>query len=141
MSKLNPDDFSIVKDNKRDFKNAVIERSNLTNQFTVAEVEIDYMRLEQTEKELTAQIKLSTAALDNIGRNHPFVMKLSDEQLATAAYVYETKKVKSQAESKLKQVKNGMKKYRNVLETIYKKFGFVQSNVLDHLNKQDEPVK
>lgn len=139
MSKLNPDDFSIVKDNKRDFKNAVIERGNLTNQFTVAEVEIDYMRLEQMEKELTSQIKLSTAALDNIDRNHPFVMKLSDEQLATASYVYETKKVKSQAESKLKQVKNGMKKYRDVLETIYKKFGFVQSNVLEHLNKKDEP--
>ncbi len=129
MSKINAEDFSIKKDNK-DFKKAVIERSNLTNEFTIAEMEADEMQLNRLEREMTAQIKVSSAAVDNIKRNHSFVAAMSDEQLATASYLHETKQVLEAAEKKLKEVKAAKKKYKEVKDVIYKKFGFVESNVL-----------
>lgn len=124
MSKVDPNDFSIAKVDKKNFKHSIIERSNLTNQFTIGEVEDDMFKLNSLERELTAQIGVSTAVVGNIERNHKFVSKMSDEQLRTAAYLYETKQVLNSAKSKLKEVKNAKKKYKDVLAAVYDKFGF-----------------
>ncbi len=123
-SKIQAEDFSIAKENKKDFKKSVILRSNLTNEFTLEEVEADEKKLDQMEREMNGQIRVSKAALDNIGRNHPAVVKMSDETLAKASYVYETKQVLQAAERKLKEIKNAKKKYRDVKSVVYTKFGF-----------------
>jgi hypothetical protein len=131
MSKVNADDFKVIKENKKNFKHSVIERSNLTSSFTVGELEDDMFKLEIQEKETAAQIRLSKAAITNIGEHHKLVSKLSDEQLATAAYLYETKDVLKKAEQRLRDTKNALKKYRDVISTVYTKFGFTE----------DEPSK
>jgi len=124
MSKIKAEDFSIAKANKKDFKKSTIERSNLTNTFTLEEMEADVRRLETLEREMTAQIKVSKAAIDNINRNHTHISKMSDEALRTAAYVYETKQVLTAAEKKLKEVKDTKKKYAEVKDVVYAKFNF-----------------
>lgn len=129
--KINPDDFSIAKKNK-DFKKAIISRANLTNEFTISDIEKHQAQLDKMERELTAQVKLTTAVVNNIERNHPFVAKMSDEQLNAAAYLCENRHLLKESEQKLKDVKRAKKNYSEVLKTIYDKFGFVESDVLDN---------
>lgn len=126
MATLDPKNFSISKENKKDFKKSLIARSNLTNHFTLEEVEDDQKDLERTEREIKSQISLSTKALENVARNYPFTAKLSDEQLMTAAYVYETKSLLAKSEAKMKEIKNAKKKYKDVIALLYKKFNFVE---------------
>jgi len=130
MTKVNAEDFSISKQNKTNCKKSIIQRSNLTNEFTLEDIENHQVELDRLEKELTAQIKMSTAVVGNVERNHPFVAKMSDKQLNAAAYLFETKKIINDAEKKLKDVKQTKKNYKEVVSTIYKKFGFLESNVL-----------
>jgi len=124
MSKLDPKDFRISKENKKDFKQTVIARDNLTNTFSVGKLEGDLEKLSSLETQMASQVRLSSAAIGNIERNHPFVSKLSDEHLATASYVYETKQTLKQAENKLKEIRRTKKQYRDVLSIIFTKFGF-----------------
>ena len=124
MTKVNAEDFSIAKADKKDFKRSVIQRSNLTNEFTIEAIESHQVELERLEKELTSQIKLSTAVVGNVERNHRLVSKMTDEQLNAAAYLAETKKILSASERKLKEVRQAKRNYKDVLETIYTKFGF-----------------
>lgn len=123
-NKISPNDFEIAKVDKKNFKHSTIKRSNLTNEFTIGEIEDDMFKLNTLEREMSAQVKISTAAIDNIKRNHTYVSKMTDEMLRTAAYLYETKKVMEQAAKKLREVKNQKKKYEEVKSVIYAKFGF-----------------
>jgi len=123
-NKINPEDFSISKENKRDFKLSVISRANLTNQFTLQSLEDHQAELTKAKSTIESQLKLTNAAIDNICRNHKTIAKLSEEDLATADYLYENKAVKTNAENKLKEIKVSLKKYEETLDVIYTKFNF-----------------
>lgn len=122
-SKITAENFELTKKNKN-FKKAEITRTGMTSTFTIEDLEDDMNRLDRMQKESTSQIGLSKAAVDNIERNHPYIGKMSDEQLATAAYLYETKQVLAKAEKTLKDVKAARKQYNEILATVYTKFGF-----------------
>lgn len=130
QDKIVAEDFKIKKQNNKNFKKAIIERSNLTNEFTLEDIETHEVELDKNERELTAQIRISTAAVANVERNHPFVAKMSDAQLSAAAYLAETKDILRRSEAQLKAVKATKKKYKEVKDVVMKKFGFVESNVL-----------
>lgn len=129
--KIKAEDFELTKSNK-DFKKAVITRHNMTSDFTIADLEGDIANLDRLDRESNGQIRVSKAAIDNIERNHKFVSKMSDEQLAVAAYLYETKSVLRKAEKQAKEVKNAKKLYREMMKVVYEKFGFVESNLAEH---------
>ena len=122
---LNPEHFTISEANKEDFKKSVIARNSLTNHFTIADIEAQQASLERMDRELTGQIKVSSAVLDNVKRNHPDISDLSDEKLAASSYLFENKKLLADSEVKLADVKKVAKHYEDVLVLIYEKFGFV----------------
>lgn len=122
-SKISAENFELTKKHKN-FKQAEITRTGMTSTFTIEDLEGDMDRLDRMHKEADAQVGLSKAAIDNIERNHKMVAKMSDEQLATAAYLYETKQVMAKAEKTLKDVKVARKQYNEILATVYSKFGF-----------------
>ncbi len=130
-TKINPDDFSIAKKHK-DFKKAVILRGNLTNEFTLEDVETHQAQIVKLERELNAQIKLTTAVVENVERNHEFVAAMSDEQLNVAAYLAENRNLLKEAKKKLKEVEKTKKNYEAVTAAIYEKFGFVESNIIEN---------
>lgn len=132
IKKINEGDFSIAKENKKDFKKTVISRDNLTNEFTIESLEQHQSELQKSKQTIAAQLRLTDAVIGNVGRNHAHISKMSDEALATASYLYENKQIKLQAESKLKEIKAALKKYEDTLKVIYTKFGFTESNVLDN---------
>lgn len=111
---------------------SVITRTNMTSDFTILELEGDLHNLDRMERESTGQIKVSKAAIANIERNHGFIAKMSDEQLKTAAYVHETRELLKKAEKTLKEVKDAKKLYKEMMDTVYKKFGFVETKLPDN---------
>jgi hypothetical protein len=126
MDKINADDFSISKENKKDYRQSVIARGNLTNHFTIQSLEDHETELKKATETIKAQLKLTNAAIDNIERNHKKIAGLSEEELATASYLYENQAVRTNAENKLKEIKASLKKYKSTLDVIYTKFGFVK---------------
>lgn len=131
-NKIVAEDFNIKKENKKDYKRTVIERVNITNEFTLADIENHKADLDKMERELSSQIKVSTAVKANVERNHTFVSKMSDEQLGVAHYLCETKDIIRKAEAKLKEVRATQKKYDEVVKVVMDKFGFVESKVMDN---------
>lgn len=134
-NKINEGDFEIAKKHK-DFKKSVIARTGLTNEFTIGDMEAHESDLEKSKTTLMAQIKLSDAVIKNIAHFHEHVSNMSDEMLAKAAYLYETKQLVNTTSAKLKEVNATLKKYRLIKGVIYKKFGFVESNILDNEEPQ-----
>lgn len=124
-NKIQAEDFSIAKENKKDVNKTEILRSNLTNQFTLGDIKSHQEELDRVEKELKSQISLSTAVVSNVERNHPFVAKMSMEQLSAAAYLFETKEILNKSEKKLKEVKATLKDYVAIEEIVYSKLGYV----------------
>ena len=127
--KIVPEDFILTKENKKDFKKSTISRINLTNEFTLEDIEAHQKHLKKNRHEVQAQVRLTSAVIRNVEENHPFVAAMSDEQLATAAYLQENKEVLKKAEAKLKEVDKTVKKYNEYLDVIYKKFGFVPTEL------------
>lgn len=128
-NKIIAEDFNLKKEDKKNFKKSTIERGNITNEFTLEDIEIHMADLEKMNRELTAQIRVSKAAKENVERNHKFVSKMSDEQLGVAHYLAETKEILRKSEAKLKEVKATKKKYEEVMSVVMNKFGFVESNL------------
>ncbi len=131
MDKIKAEDFSIIKQNKKDFKKSLIARSNLTNEFTLEEIEVHEVELVKNKRELEAQIRVTTAVIDNVSRNHEYVSKMSDEALSVASYLFEARQTLQKSEGQLKSVKATQKKYKEVKDIVMKKFGFVESNILE----------
>lgn len=129
QNKIVAEDFKIKKNNK-DFKKAIIERSNLTNEFTLEEIEIHEAELNKNTRELEAQVRITTAVLKNVETNHPVISKMSDEALSVASYLFEARQTLKKSEAQLKSIKATKKKYGEVKNVIMQKFGFVESDVL-----------
>lgn len=124
---INPEDFELSEENE-DFKQAVIARKNLTNHFTIASIEEQQANLERMERELAAQVRVTSAVLDNVERNHPDIFAMEEDKLAAAAYLHENKVLLNDSEKKLGEVKEHLAFYEDVLGVIYKKFGFVDAS-------------
>lgn len=125
---VKPEDFSIEEENE-DFRKSTIARSNLTNTFTLEDVEKHREELKKMKQQLESQIKVSGAVVDNVERNHDFVKDFSGEELTTLAYYKENLDVKKDAEDKLSDVEQSLDAYNEVIDVVYDKFGFVKSNI------------
>lgn len=125
--KINPKDFTLKEENKDDFRESVIERANVRSEFTLKMVEEHEADLKKFEKELESQISLCQATVDNIFRNHEWLKEMDEEKLHHAWMLKQNLDVIGEAEPKLEQVKDQLAQYAELLATVYKKFGFVES--------------
>lgn len=123
---INKEDF-ILKEENDDFKQSVIERQNVTTEFTLEDIENHQADLEKMRRELMGQMKVTQATVDNIERNHEFVNELSDEQKHHVWMYHENKTVLENAKQKLEQVEEQVERYKELLDVVYEKFGFVKS--------------
>ena len=127
----NPEDFKIVKKDKKDFKASVVERSNMKNEFTLHDVENNVKELDRMEKELSSQKSLCEKTCDNITRNHPFVKDLTPEQIHHVWMYQENKTVVDDASAKLDEVAETLDNYKAITDVIYDVGGFVKSDVTE----------
>jgi len=125
--KYNPKDFTVTEVNKDDFRFSVIERSNMKNEFTLADIEAAVKEMERLQKEITSQKNLCQATCDNITTNHPFISELSLEHTHHVWMYQENRVVVEDSVAKLKEVEEQLSEYEKLSAVIYEIGGFVKS--------------
>lgn len=132
MSKLKKEDFKIDEENKDDFKQTVIARMNLTNRFTIADIEQQIKSFEKMKTEAEAQIGVARATADNIERNHGELLdSLSSKQKHHVHMWQENMNKVKEYQPLLDQVNESLQHNKDVLDLLYDKFGFIKSDVMD----------
>jgi len=86
----------------------VIEKSGLKSEFTIRDINSNLARMEKITKELTAQLELEKAKMENIEHFHPFLKDLSAEDLHTAWLYQEAKEYADQIPPKLKEIEEAV---------------------------------
>lgn len=143
LDNINAGDFILKEEDKEYFKKSIIERQNVTTEFTLEDIESHQADLERMERELKSQLKVTGAMIDNIERNHEFVKDLDVEQVHTVWMYNENKELFDASEEKLEQVTEQLATYKELLDVLYEKFGFVKSGEAisidtDELGEEDK---
>lgn len=116
-----------VKEGNDDFKQSVIEKSNVTVDFTLLDLEAHERRLEKALKEWRANYDLKSAEMENIAHFHKFVVGFSDEELHAINLYAQAKQVVDVLAPKIKEVEDAIEEYKVQKADIYEQLGFVET--------------
>lgn len=114
--------FKIVKKAKN-IDETVIECSNITNQFTIKDVNYNIEQLEKAKREVEPIIKLQKAKITNITEHNPSVLKLTEEERMAAHLYNEAFTFIKEAGKKIKEIDKQIKKQKGDLKEINKQTG------------------
>jgi hypothetical protein len=92
--------YSVVE-KAADPLDSVIEKTGATVKFTMRQLDQADAQMQRTLKEITSQRDLEKAKMTNIENNHPEVLKMTDEQLFTAAMYQEAKRMVGMLDPKI----------------------------------------
>lgn len=114
-----------IKKREKNFKDSLIEKKyEQKHTFTIADVNAHQEKLEKLYKEIDGQFMLAGAKVQNIEINHPFVKKMSEQDLFTVHMYVENLNITKHAQEKLREVAKQQASYRRELKDIYKELGF-----------------
>ena len=99
---------------------AVIEKSGITAEFTLAEVNAMQERNKKAEREVAGQLEIERAKIVNIEHFHPEVKDLSPELLVAAALYKESLTIIRDAEPKLEQIRAAIKENDDMVVHVIK---------------------
>lgn len=119
--------YKILKE-ASDIKDHLLEKDNLTAEFTIRAIEENIAELEKFEKELKANISLQKAAMENIANNHPGILGLSDQLKIAAAMYSESDQKQREYKTKLKDVRAVLKREKAQIDEVYEALGFEKSD-------------
>jgi chaperonin cofactor prefoldin len=131
--------YKVVEENE-DPKYNVIEKSNVTVKFSIADMEDDERRLGKFLSEIEAKHEVENAKMDNITRNHPVVLKLTEQERFTVHMYQESERMANAVAAKIAEVKDALEEIRADKEEIYKQIGFpVSLEALEPVATEEEP--
>lgn len=113
-----------IKEENKNWKDTVIEKSGITADFTIRQFEDNIERLGKTLKELEATHKLNLAQMDNIERNHKFVKKMSDQDLNTAHMYWESKQIVAQYAPRIAEFYEALGIEKKEMDEVKEMFNF-----------------
>lgn len=102
----------------------MIEKTNITADFTIRQFEQNIERMQKTIKELEGTHKVNLAIMDNIERNHNFVKTLSDEEMNTVAMYWESAQIVRQYAPRIAEFYEALNAEAKEMEEVKKLFGF-----------------
>ena len=111
--------YKIYKKNK-DSKETLIEKSGITAQFTISDIERHEEYLVKSLKEIEGQLTLEDAKATNILNNNIFLMKLSEKEIHASHLYFEAMAFSVTAKPKIKEIKEQIKSYKKEKEEIIK---------------------
>lgn len=100
-----------------------IEKSGHVHEFTAESVTENLNTLNTQEKEMRAQVELNGAEMQNIEHFHPFVKKLTDEQLAIAYLYQRSKSTFVEAGKKVLEIEKTRKSLMEAIKEIKEQTG------------------
>ena len=84
----------------------VIEKGNITAEFTIAQMRSEQAQCEKLLKEFRATLEIETAAARNIEEHHPGITGMSEQDLFTAAMYAESTQYVKQLPPKIKELED-----------------------------------
>lgn len=100
--------YKVVKENKKDSTLTVIEKGNITSDFTLSDFQRNIIDMEKTVKELTSKYRHDLLVKQAIEKHDPFVLKLTEDQRYAVAKYIEVCEVVKQYKPKIKQFANAL---------------------------------
>jgi tRNA(Ile2) C34 agmatinyltransferase TiaS len=79
--------FKVVDRKAEDKLDYVIKKTNFAVDFTLREMHNDMEYNKRMKRELEGKLQIESATMENVKRNHPFVLEMDDEKMA-AVYIY-----------------------------------------------------
>lgn len=116
--------YKVVKENKKDNTLTVIEKGNISSDFTIADFQRNIIDMEKTVKELSSKYQHDLLLKQAIERNDPIVLKLTEDQRYAVAKYIEVCEVVKQYKPKIKQFANALAVEKAEME-------YVTNNVLN----------
>lgn len=115
--------YKITKVNKKDPTLTVIEKGNISSDFTIADFQRNITDMEKTVKELSSKYQHDMLVKQAIEKNDPFVLKLTEDQRYAVAKYIEVCEVTKQYKPKIKQ-------FANALAAEKLEMAYVKENIL-----------
>ena len=112
--------YKVVKENKKDSTLTVIEKGNITSDFTLSDFQRNIIDMEKTVKELTSKYQHDLLVKQAIEKNDPFVLKLTEDQRYAVAKYIEVCEVVKQYKPKIKQFATALAIEKAELEYVTK---------------------
>lgn len=116
--------YKVVKENKKDSTLTVIEKGNITSDFTLSDFKRNIIDMEKTVKELTSKYQHDLLVKQAIEKHDSFVLKLTEDQRYAVAKYIEVCEVVKQYKPKIKQFANALAVEKAEME-------YVTNNVLN----------
>lgn len=126
--------YSVIEE-KDDFKDSVIEKSNVTVKFTLNQIEADKVRVEKMKKELESNLTLRQAEMTNLEAHHEYVKDVSSGDVFRAqiiAFYFEKKSEVEKMKTKLAEIEKVFTEYAEEVKEIEAQIGKVV-NVIETL--------
>jgi len=125
MSQLKKEDLAIKEENKDNFKESIITRSNLVNEFKIADIEQYLATLNKMKKEIDGTVGLAEKMIENIEKNHDELIKKVSEEERSHLWLYqENMNIVGEGKPKQKEIDEEISKHNEYLDIIYDAFGF-----------------
>lgn len=142
MSNLNPEDLSIKQENKDDNYQTVIERKNLTNEFTVADIVTHLKTLHRMKREVDATVSLAEKMVDNIERKHMDLLKnLSDEERSHVWLWQENANIIKEGKPKQAEIDEEIAKHDGYVDVVCETFKWERPNTANQIEHKFVPKK
>lgn len=119
--------YKLVGRKPEDYKEARILKTGLTAVFTINEIESSERSVEKRLKEVRGQLELERAKMANVERNHPFVLKMSEEDLFTAHLYMEAKAMVKGLEPEQTNLQTALTESAKEKDDIMRALGFEPS--------------
>lgn len=114
--------YRLYKRNKN-VEEMIIEKLNITHQFTFKELAAKLREWKKTLKELKDNLAISEAIVMNVEKNHPKVAALSVEDLKAAKILCERRQFINDSKEDITTVKGNFKRYEMEIRNAKKELG------------------
>lgn len=132
--------YTVFKKHK-DINQAVLRKYGLHADVTLRDIAASIRQEAKTLSETYSNIALTKALLENIKKHHPFVLKLTEDELKIATIFASKSAELINFEQDLKQLKANIKTYSEELPILNKQIGVTEETVADIALKELKSVK
>jgi len=133
--------FKVVDRKAEDKLDYVIKKTNFSVDFTLREMHNDMEYNKRMKRELEGKLQIESATMENVKRNHPYVLEFDDEKLA-AIYIYFKSKCECHAiENKLLDFEIAIKDGNREIGEIAKQTGLNMIVINKKPEEKKEEVK
>lgn len=115
--------FKVVDRKPADKLDYVIKKTGFAVDFTLRDMQRDMDYNKRMMAELQGKLQIESATKNNIERNHPFVLEMDDEKMATIYLYFKSKCEVSAIESKLLDFEMAIKDGNREIGEIAKQTG------------------